>query len=428
MSMSGIQRGSGCLEDVNPDNAGTPSGTQLFLKRFFFSQFPWAVYWALYFGPWTWLFRGLSWLVPKQANLVIFGSNEGKHFSDNSRSLFEYIQVNDKPIRAVWFTNNKEVYRQIEEKYPGKVVMSPSLRASILYLRAEQAVISFGYQDLCKMPWIPSIKVNQLWHGVPLKKIGLLKTSQRTSEDYGPTWRIFMKWIDKIDRFFVASEYELKIYREAFGIPENRFIISGNPRNDKLHSHKKVNKNNNYGRTILYAPTFRVGKGGAHDQESIHMHPEIDERRMHEFLVENDAKLIIRPHWVSTTSEPTSDRIVRITHDDEPDLNELMIKSDVLVTDYSSAYIDWLILNRPVIFTPYDLIAYTKDYGLLDDYEELVPPPICHTPSDIFSALAEALENPSIYADHREKMKQLYLGDIAGGACGRVYEHISQDM
>ena len=71
------------------------------------------------------------------------------------------------------------------------------------------------------------------------------------------------------------------------------------------------------------------------------MHPEIDEKRMHEFLVENDAKLIIRPHWVSTTSEPTSDRIVRITHDDEPDLNELMIKSDVLVTDYSSAYIDY---------------------------------------------------------------------------------------
>ena len=77
---------------------------------------------------------------------------------------------------------------------------------------------------------------------------------------------------------------------------------------------------------------------------------------------------------MSTTSEPTSDRIVRITHDDEPDLNELMIKSDVLVTDYSSAYIDWLILNRPVIFSPYDLMAYTKDYGLLDDYEELVPP------------------------------------------------------
>ena len=73
-------------------------------------------------------------------------------------------------------------------------------------------------------------------------------------------------------------------------------------------------------------------------------------------------------------------------------------------------------------------MAYTKNYGLLDDYEELVPPPICHAPNDLFSAMAEALENPSIYADHREKMRQLYLGDIAGEACERVFKHISQDM
>ena len=126
MSVSGTQRRKDNLEDVNPGKVAPLLRTHLLLKRFFFSYMPWAVYWALYFGPWTWLFRGLSWIVPKEANLVIFGSNEGKHFSDNSRSLFEYTQVNDEPIRAVWFTNNKEVYRQIEEKYPGKVVMSKS--------------------------------------------------------------------------------------------------------------------------------------------------------------------------------------------------------------------------------------------------------------------------------------------------------------
>ena len=53
--------------------------------------------------------------MPKQANLLIFGSNEGKYFSDNSRSLFEYIQANEESIKAVWFTNNKEVYREVEE-------------------------------------------------------------------------------------------------------------------------------------------------------------------------------------------------------------------------------------------------------------------------------------------------------------------------
>ena len=167
-------KGEDSLEDINSRKAGLLLRTHLFLKRTFFFYRPWDVYWALYFGPWTWLFRGLSWLVPKQDNLFIFGSNEGKHYSDNSRSLFEYIQANDNSIRAVWFTNSKDVYNEVEKKHPGKVVMSPSLRASFLYLRAGQAIISFGYQDLCKMPWIPSIKINQLWHGVPLKKIGFL--------------------------------------------------------------------------------------------------------------------------------------------------------------------------------------------------------------------------------------------------------------
>ena len=94
-----------------------------FLKKILPFYNPWKIYWALYFGPWTWLFRALSWLVPKQDNLFIFGSNEGKHYSDNSRSLFEYIQANDNSIRAVWFTNSKDVYKEVEKKHPGKVVM-----------------------------------------------------------------------------------------------------------------------------------------------------------------------------------------------------------------------------------------------------------------------------------------------------------------
>ena len=166
----------------------------LLLKKILPFYNPWKIYWILYFGPWTWLFRALSWLVPKQDNLFIFGSNEGKHYSDNSRSLFEYIQANDNSIRAVWFTNSKDVYKEVEKKHPGKVVMSPSLRASFLYLRAGQAIISFGYQDLCKMPWIPSIKINQLWHGVPLKKIGLLRAKNKTDEDYGESSRLFLQW------------------------------------------------------------------------------------------------------------------------------------------------------------------------------------------------------------------------------------------
>ena len=390
----------------------------LFLKKILPFYNPWKIYWALYFGPWTWLFRALSWLVPKQDNLFIFGSNEGKHYSDNSRSLFEYIQANDNSIRAVWFTNSKDVYNEVEKKHPGKVVMSPSLRASFLYLRAGQAIISFGYQDLCKMPWIPSIKINQLWHGVPLKKIGLLRAKNKTDEDYGESSRLFLQWCGKVDRFFVASEYEKENHSVAFSIPEDRFVITGNPRNDRLYNAHTPMKSPI--KTILYTPTFRERGDGPGNHTRVLLHPEIEEIDMIEFLEAHNAKLIIRPHWITYGHHYLSDRIETITHKQEPDLYNLFEDADILVTDYSSAFIDWLILDRPVIFSPYDLEEYTKVNGLLDDYRNLVPSPICNTPEDIFLCIAEAIFNPDKYQEQRQQAKQKYLGSIGPGASERI--------
>ena len=201
------------------------------------------------------------------------------------------------------------MYKEIEDKFPGKVVMSPSLRASLIYFRAEQAIISYGYQDLCRMPWIPSIKINQLWHGVPLKKIGLLRASSKTSDDYGESSRLFMRWCGKVDRFFVASDYEMEVHEKAFKIPKNRFIISGNPRNDRLFVRRMLK------RLIKKGPIypFRNRKEDDHDQESILMHP--DNRKGVMDLLRNDAELTPG----SLISHP------EITHDEEPE-NELMIE------------------------------------------------------------------------------------------------------
>lgn len=157
------------------------------------------------------------------------------------------------------------------------------------------------------------------------------------------------------------------------------------------------------------------------------MHPEINEEQMHNFLVRNNANLIIRPHWITDPPVFSSERISCVTHDEEPDLHQIFKQADILVTDYSSAYIDWLILDRPVIFSPYDLQSYTLKNGLLEDYTGLVPSPICHTPTELFSALSEALENPSIHATQREFMKQKYLGELGGNACDRILDIMTQE-
>ena len=381
---------------------------------------PRTVFWKLYFGPWTWLFRILSWIIPKQPNLYIFGSNEGLYFSDNSRAMFEYIQANDKSVRVIWFTKSRKVYSEIEQKYPGSAVISPSLRAAFIYLRAEQAVISYGFQDLCKMPWIPSIRINQLWHGIPIKKIGLLRDSQKTVTDYGPTWPIFMKWMNKVNRFFVASEYEKKALSVALGVPENRFILSGNPRNDDLYDFKK--QQHETSKLILYTPTFRV-RGNYENR--VLMHPKIDEVTLNDFLQKNDAKLIFRPHWIEKSSSFSQDNIQCIPHEQEPDLYQLFKQADILVTDYSSAFIDWLILDKPVIFASYDLDEYTENNGFLDLYQNLVPSPVCTEADQVFEEIRRAIHEPDFYQEDRKKFRRKYLGDAAGNICDRVWKSMT---
>ena len=135
------------MSDFNLEHKETNKSKDTFLKRPILTK----IYWWLFFGPWTWLFRVLSWVIPKENNLYIFGSNEGKYFSDNSRALFEHMKNNEPAIKAIWFTNSNNVFDEIEGMFPGSVVRSPSIRASLIYLNAEQAIISFGFQDLCKM-------------------------------------------------------------------------------------------------------------------------------------------------------------------------------------------------------------------------------------------------------------------------------------
>ena len=386
---------------------------------------PWNLYWWVYFGPWTWLFRGLSLFIPKQKNLFIFGSNEGLHFSDNSRSLFEYIHANNDSIKAVWFTKSKDVVAEIEGKYPGAVVKSPSIKAAFLYLRAEQAVISYGYQDLCRMPWIPSIKVNQLWHGVPLKKIGLLKSKDKIKSDYGESGRLFLRWCGNVDRLFSASDYEMNLLSEAFGISKSHFRITGNPRNDTLYLRSGSLESDI--KTILYAPTFRERGDGPGNHIRILMHPGMSEETMHDFLEKNNCRLIVRPHWITQGHQYASSRIDTISHSQEPDLHNLFSISDILVTDYSSAFIDWLIVDRPIIFTPYDLEEYKQKNGLLEEYQNQVPPPVCRSPDEIFTSLMEAISDPDKYQKERLAMKIKYLGETGYGASQRILKIMTSE-
>ncbi|MEC7689082.1 MAG: CDP-glycerol glycerophosphotransferase family protein, partial [Candidatus Thermoplasmatota archaeon] len=111
-------------------------------------------------------------------------------------------------------------------------------------------------------------------------------------------------------------------------------------------------------------------------------------------------------------------------HEDEPDLHQIFTKSDILITDYSSAFIDWLILDRPVIFAPYDLLTYQSENGFLEDYRNLVPQPICMEADEILVEIERNILDKDRHQDNRRRAADRYLGNGSLGICERITDII----
>ncbi len=378
--------------------------------------------WFVLFGPIRWIFSIINILIPNDPRLVLFGSNRGKNWSDNSKALFEYMREDSRNLKPVWISLNRKIIAEIRKDDSASAVYALSPRGVLTYLRATQIFVSHSFMDMCYFPPIRGKKVNYLWHGIPMRKIGLSSPDKRSK-------KFWKRWNSVVDRFFLSSHYEAKILHDAFGQEDIEIIECGNPRNDWLFGQSIEDRDTSKigVRTILYAPTWRVTRNGGANNEVPLLHPEFDLSRIERFLRKIDAKLVIRPHVALKSPNHDSERIEYIPTEKVADLSRLFTYADVFVTDYSSAYFDWLITGKPVIFSAYDLEEYRKIYEFNDKYEEIVAGPIATNPIEIEDAIIRALGNPDEFGDIREEISCMVFGDNRGGACEKIMRIIESE-
>ncbi len=101
---------------------------------------------------------------------------------------------------------------------------------------------------------------------------------------------------------------------------------------------------------------------------------------------------------------------------------------DVLVTDYSSVYYDYLLLDRPVIFLPYDLERYTRSPGFFLPFEEIVAEARPDTQAGFLSALGRALDQPEAESAERHRVRQLVYTHVDASATERVLTFLQADL
>jgi CDP-glycerol glycerophosphotransferase (TagB/SpsB family) len=118
---------------------------------------------------------------------------------------------------------------------------------------------------------------------------------------------------------------------------------------------------------------------------------------------------------------------IKAVHDKdiEQDIYSVVPDYDILITDYSSIFFDYLLSDNPIIFAPFDYEKYiTKDRELYYDYDEVTPGPKCKNWEEVLEWIVKFKENPNLFKKEREEVKNRFHKYHDGKNCERVYEEI----
>ena len=313
--------------------------------------------------------------------LWTFGAWDGLRYSDNSRAMYEYVLANCPHIKAFWMTNSKEVYHRLEkEQKPVALINTPEGKK---IQRESGFFFATKGQEDGAYRYMNGILYINLWHGMPLKQIGRDELLFERKE----TWfkrlktairRVLVPWEFLEGPTISNAPFFTPFLQSAFLLPEDSVWEVGSPRNDYLVSSyqekliQQLDTQFHHPVKVLYMPTHRDSQHGVFNPFS---KAGFDAETFQHVLEKGNILFLYKGHFYDSSVKDTlsSPRIRTIADDDYDNLYTFLKDIDILVTDYSSVYFDFLHVRKPIILFPFDeadYVAHSRpfyfDYSLME--------------------------------------------------------------
>ncbi|MBP2707614.1 CDP-glycerol glycerophosphotransferase family protein [Microbispora sp. RL4-1S] len=263
----------------------------------------------------------------------------------------------------------------------------------------------------------------QTWHGTPVKHIGR-DQSHMKREPRPPVWHRQAVEVRGWDLLLSQSSWASSILRKAFGY-EGEILESGNPRNDVLVAPDRdalaADVRRRVGvpegkRVVLYAPTFRD-----HDRRNASVRLDLADARR---ALGDDHVVLVRGHMMQAFPHVLPHGGFAIDVTTYPDMADLLLIADVLVTDYSAVMFDFVATGRPVVlFTP-DMAKYKSSRGLYLDLESQRPGPRFETSAEVVEALRNIDAFTAKLHDRYAAFVRTYAPHDDGKATARLVDHV----
>lgn len=390
--------------------------------------------------------RNVRWLYEKlvghfykrDPQLWVFGEWMGNRCCDNCLSMANYMAVRHPEVNIVWLSK-KEADLSLLDSRVCRVVMDTKEARNILKC-AGVAIMNQGFEDFGQnMSFLCDGALTvQLWHGVPWKRIGM-----DMYKHVGLLRKLYCSYVQRISRadmHLALSDSFADIMESAFYAKRDGIILAGYPRNASFYdpdyicrTRNKVLKLLNRERLIsddlkiiTYMPTFRDKTAQVFSFEEM-----ASNSRLKQILEEYNAVIVQKAHFVSyernrSANEVSTDRILSMN---EISAQELLAATDLLVTDYSSCFFDYLVLDRPIIHYIYDYQYYvSEDRGVYYKVEEVMCGDTPENVDQLLDALEINLRDPTLNEELRKVRTAEYLTYESTGSCEKIYQKIQSRL
>lgn len=347
-------------------------------------------------------------VIPKKKNRIVLYSNIG--FRDNVEALYRYLirEGYNRKYAIICSTNEWKKYSELNQIKNVKFV---NCYIGVYYFFTSK----YFFYCFGKYPIVPTKNqcVVNLWHGMPLKTIGsLVESEEKNKQNY-------FTYVLSTSEFF---RYHMQ---NAFQCKREQVIICGQPRNDDLFDSqidvRKIFDVPEKSKLICYMPTFRksdiLGTNNTTSTTCLYEKLKLSKNleSLNYYLKQISAYLFVKPHPMDNYDKNFIKDLSNIIYVDDNILKHKNLntynflgQTDALITDYSSVYFDYLLIDKPIGFIIDDLKYYGDIRGfVVEEPESIMPGKKIYNQDDLFSFCKDIAENIDDYKDERKKINGL---------------------
>ena len=315
----------------------------------------------------------------------------------------------------------------------------------------------YSLENMVKVPLISSVTVGgfntfdsysnhtyniEVGHGsIGFKSCGLMDKKHKGFSFTPDTYK-------NVAKVFVISQMEMLLLSSFSAIPENKYEITGNPRTDMLlesDGREKLeyllDRDLNGKKIVFNMPTFRIHENsGLTNGDLITDGIKIknfDYVKFDKFLKEQNTILISKVHHAeerlvtSKMKKYQLENIIFISNNDlenkELNLYEVLNCCDILITDYSSIYGDFLFMDKSIIFTNYDIEQYRNERGIiLEPYDYWTAGPKVKNQEDLELEIVKCLKDKNYYKEKRAELREVFYKYQDSNSTLRAWDHIDK--